>query len=173
MITTWIDVLIRLSGSILNRRERLAALDRDRRDRVADYFEQIAHTLDEAAVQFERSEDPWNKYREVEYYLRDFIDVVRGMFAEQDEVVRLYEELDRAMWSDFLILHGTRERAIVDAITVRPRGFENRMWQENPVRDLSEKELHVIIKREVDGIKEVAGLFRGVAVTLRATPPPR
>jgi len=186
---TWADLIMRLLNSLFDSKLKLTNLHRDKRDRVADYFDQISKTLLEAAADFKNNDRPWDKYREVSYYLNDFVNVVGDNLKDDKKLITAYRELVAAAHSDFLLLGGSRERTIVDAITVKPPNadydyrWQDTMeeierdkdavigWKGNPVKALTEPELKRILTREVDRIKEAAGLFRAMAAQLRATDP--
>ena len=169
MMTTWGDLLIKIINALFTSKDSLLKQKRDKRDRIAAYFESISNTLIETAREFEKNDRPWDKYREVSYLLNDFFKVVEKTFEDEQKAEMLYRELHGATHSDYLLM-GSRERAIVDVITVRP--LEARYiseWQNNPVEKLSENDLQIVISNEIKKIKEVAGLFKGISVELKAT----
>jgi len=166
---TWTDLLIKLVNSIFSSKEKFLKEKRDKRDRIAEYFESISKTLSEAAKEFEKNDRPWDKYREISYLLENFVDVI-GKSVDSEKSKMLYEELIAATGQDYMLLGESRERRIMDAITVRPpdeRYTSN--WKDNPVEKLKQTELEELITKETRKIKEISGLFKAVAVELRAT----
>jgi hypothetical protein len=157
--------LLGLRSSILNRR-------RDERVRIAGYFDAIAKTLLEAADEFESKGRPWDTYRQIQVHFANFIDTVGDTLPRHDQTVHLCDELGRALRHDELLLGGTRERTILDAITVRPRDavIVACSWRDNPVKILTDQEVLEAVKRETAKIREIAGTFKGFAVELLARP---
>lgn len=168
-MSTWGSLLLDLAKSIAGLKDYLGKRDRENRERIASYFDHIASTLLDAAVAFEREEQPWDKYREIGVHLEGFFKVVGDAFPDSKTTMQLWRELYAAFWHDESLLGGTRARTVLGAITVRPLDvlIEESSWRDNPVRNMDDATVDSLISAEVDRIREVAGLFRGYAAHLR------
>ena len=169
-MTTWTDLLLQLVKNLMDLRSNLLNRRRDQRDRVAGYFDAIAQTLVEAASQFESQGCPWDKYSQIQVHFANFIETVGDTLPKNAQTVHLWNALGRALSHDELLLGGIPERTALDAITVRPHDavILDCSWRDNPIKVLTDQEVLLIIKRETDKIREIAGLFSGFAAELKA-----
>ena len=169
-MSTWGKLLFDLAKSIAGHKAYLATCRREKRKRIVDYFDHISSTLMDAAAAFEREERPWDKYREIGVHLEGFMKVVGNTLPDNDATLRLWHGLARALWHDECLLGGARDRTILDAITIRPEKavIKNAAWRDNPIRDMDDDKIHMLVNEEIDRIREVAGMFRGYASQLRA-----
>jgi hypothetical protein len=172
--TTFGDLLIKFTDLIFKGKDSLLKQKRDKRDRVANYFETIASTLLEAASEFEKKERPWRAYIEVSYTLENFRDIVKDIVGNEKNVEMLYHQLTDICLADFQLLNpesiNAEERNAVRSISrdlsiVYTSLYDNN----NPINQLSKDDLNLIIRNEVDKIRKVAGLFKGAAIELKAT----
>lgn len=168
-MTTIADLILKFVNTVFKSKDSILKQKREERDRIAEYFESLSDALNTAAKEFETGNDPWYHYHQLSYQLRDFRMIVEGVI-EKEKKEELFRELLEALENDFGLLKGTRERVIVDAITLRPLYYDySEDDKENPVGKLSQRQLEFVIQEEINKIYQVAGLFKGVAVELRAT----
>jgi hypothetical protein len=118
-MTTWADLVMKFLNSLFDSKLKLTSLKREKRDRVADFFEQISKSLNDAVIEFKSGGSPWHVYREISYYLDDFVQVVGNTIKDDEKVLMAYVELIAAVRNDFQLLMGSRERRIVNVTCPR------------------------------------------------------
>jgi hypothetical protein len=170
------DLILKAVQFLMGERKQLESAKRDQIDRVADYLERISDGLKDAAEKFATSGRPWDTTREMALHVNQLLSVVADSLKDDSLALTLRNELERAVRSDYLLLGDSRDRMVVDAITLKPdwrkysREQIKQLEQENSVRMYSSEQLKQILADEVRKIEEASGLFRAVAVALRARP---
>jgi hypothetical protein len=172
--TTFGDLLVKLTDLIFKGKDSILKQKRDKRDRIANYFETIASTLLRAASQFEKKERPWDAYIEVSYILGNFQDVVKDIVNNEKNVQMLFRQLTDILYADFQLLNPeniySEERNAVRSLTRDLSMVHTSLYDiDNPINHLSKEELDKIISNEVDKIRKVAGLFKGVSIEIKAS----
>ena len=169
MITTIADLILKFASSLFESKGALRRLERERRDRLAAYFERIAELLVEAADEFEAGRRPRHLYSELSYYLDRFSDVAGKAFRRQKDLAAATAQLKAAVDSDHLLLGGSKERILVDWVTARPWVVPEAWASGNPVAQLNEEELKQVVVSEINNLRHVSGLFRAISVEVAAT----
>ena len=138
------ELLFKLRGAMNSAR-------RDRRDRVAQYLEELSRLLEEVADRLMNGESPKGTCAQLHVYATSLPDVIRdelgeaelGGMASLDELA-LSLDAGEALWDP-----SVGERL--------PKNFEDEL-----LRPIDREQ-------EVAQLYEAAGTFRAVAVSLRAT----
>lgn len=163
------DLILKAIEFLVGEKKKLTSTKREQRDRVADYLERIADGLGDAANKFKKGDYAWSETQEMMYQLSKLLSVTSDSLEGKQLASTLKQELAVALRSDYRLLAGSKERMALDAMTLRPREYEN-SWPENPVANYSQDELVQILKDETRKIEKASGLFRAVAHELRARP---
>lgn len=71
------DVILWVAERFLDYRERFKAAQRDRRDRIADYFEHIATCLEKISEELRLDRIPHGSCAEIEEYAKNLPDVIK------------------------------------------------------------------------------------------------
>ena len=178
------ELLLELVKSIIDLKNRYKSLDRDKRDRIANYMEHIANTLDKIVSRFESGEEFTGMKRELRYYVSDsFYAIIKDVVSDKDKATMLCDNLRNATNTDYFLwdVHLLKLKGkevsrtiandqVLDVSYLKYRFQNSKDFSGLNVRDyLTERKLDVIVNQELDRIRETSGLFRAVAVEIRAT----
>lgn len=170
-MVTWAKLLLEVAKIVFSTSGELKRIKDDRREKAAHYLDTISDALFEAAQNFRNEVRPWDRYRQAAFHLKSLRETTEGIL-EKSVQNELFSALERAVRQDSLLLDGSIERTMVDAITVKP-DYSPDLWmgaqlKDNPVEKLDQGQLEQILDDEVSQILEAAGLFRAVAIEMRA-----
>jgi hypothetical protein len=164
------DLILKTVEFLMGERKHLDSVRRDQLDRVADYLERISDGLKEASEKLSMSHPPWREMREMAYQSNQLLSVLANVLNDDTLALSLREELEMAVHTEHVLVDGSVEQKVIDAFSLRPKGYMCRDWDDNPVRTYTRKQLNQIFDNEVQKIEEASGLFRAVAHELRARP---
>ena len=95
MAITAIDTILSVAGRLFALKGALSRARRDRRDRIAEYFEQVSRCLTEVSGTLKKGEVPHGKCAEMQVYATQLADTISDQ-VNKDEAKRLGEQLESA-----------------------------------------------------------------------------
>lgn len=136
MPITAIDTILSVARRLFEFKDALNRARRDRRDRIAEYFEQVSQCLAEVSGTLKKGKIPHGKCAEMQVYATRLPQTIGDQVAEA-EVKSLSEQLESA--------HAVE--ALLSELSHSP----------HPDAELAK-------------LDEAAGIFMGVAASIRAAP---
>jgi len=169
MFTAISDFIIKFVNALFSSKDSILKQKRDRRDRIAQYLDELSVTLFDVAEELKKGNKPWHQYHELSFVLANFSNIVEGAL-DDEQVLALYRELQSALMIDYPLIYNPNQMAIVDAIFVRE--LEKRLYTgvfQGPLtKELTNKELELIILDEINKLYKASGMFKAASLELKA-----
>jgi len=163
---TLAGLFLKVGELLLGRKDRHATLRRENRTRVVTFIADIAQTLNAAADDLSVRQLPYNRCSELSYCLLNLKTVVREVMADEAilrdaQVDRMVDILSSAVSAPGMALQHLEQMRRAILVDLNEGATHSSTIAE------SEEGL---MAAEVRKMKEAAGIFQGLAATIKALP---